>query len=60
MLGGTRSSKLADVSPNDDTLLDYICGHSPASVGRAYGEPTLRDMAAVIERFPRYDIGERL
>jgi integrase len=39
----------------DDNMLDYICGHAPATVGRSYGEPTLRDMATEIERFPRYD-----
>ncbi len=38
----------------DDTTLDYICGHRPATVGRGYGEPTLSDMAEAIERFPRY------
>ena len=38
----------------DDTLLDYICGHAPATEGRAYGEPTLQDMARVIEQFPQY------
>jgi integrase len=40
----------------NDTLLDYICGHAPATVGRGYGEPALKDMARVIERFPRYEI----
>ena len=39
----------------DDTVLDYICGHAPATEGRAYGEPSLQDMATAIERFPRYD-----
>ena len=32
----------------EDTLLDYICGHAPATVGRGYGEPTLKDLAQVI------------
>jgi hypothetical protein len=36
-------------------MLDYICGHRPATVGRKYGEPELKDMARVIERFPHYD-----
>jgi integrase len=43
------------IEPND-TMLDYICGHRPATVGRKYGEPELKDMARVIERFPRYEI----
>jgi hypothetical protein len=29
--------------------LDYICGHAPATVGREYGAPELKDMARVIE-----------
>jgi integrase len=37
------------------TILDYICGHAPATVGREYGAPELKDMARVIERFPRYE-----
>ena len=43
----------------NDTLLDYICGHAPATVGRGYGEPALKDMARVIERFPRYEIDDK-
>jgi integrase len=39
----------------EDTMLDYICGHAPATTGREYGEPTLKDLARVIERFPRYE-----
>jgi len=39
----------------EDILLDYICGHAPATVGRGYGEPTLKDLAQVIQRFPRYE-----
>jgi integrase len=39
-----------------DALLDYICGHSPATEGRRYGAPDLKDMAHAIERFPRYEI----
>jgi hypothetical protein len=42
----------------DFTLLDYICGHAPATVGREYGAPELKDMARIIERFPRYEIGD--
>ena len=39
-----------------DTLLDYICGHAPATEGRGYGEPTLKDLSEVIQRFPRYEL----
>jgi integrase len=41
---------------HDGTLLDYICGHAPATEGRGYGEPTLTDLARVIQRFPRYEV----
>jgi integrase len=40
----------------DGTILDYICGHAPATTGREYGEPELKDMARVIDNFPRYKI----
>jgi integrase len=50
--------KLIDRSVEPDgTLLDYICGHAPATEGRGYGAPSLSDMAQVIEKFPRYDLG---
>jgi integrase len=42
-----------------DALLDYICGHAPATEGRRYGAPELKDMARVIERFPRYEIDDK-
>jgi integrase len=38
-----------------ERLLDYICGHAPATVGRAYGEPTLKDLAAALTKFPKYE-----
>jgi integrase len=41
---------------SEDTMLDYICGHAPASEGRGYGAPELKDLARVIERFPRYKL----
>lgn len=37
-------------------VLDAIVGHAPVSVGRGYGEPTLRDKAEVLRKFPRYDL----
>lgn len=40
-------------------ILDYICGHSPATVGRSYGAPSLKDMARLIEQFPRYDTSDK-
>ncbi|MGC1352960.1 MAG: tyrosine-type recombinase/integrase [Xanthobacteraceae bacterium] len=37
-----------------EKVLDAIVGHAPATVGRAYGEPTLADKANEIRKFPRY------
>jgi integrase len=42
-----------------ERVSDAITGHAPASVGRAYGAPTLKDKADALRHFPRYDIGER-
>jgi integrase len=39
-----------------EKLLDAICGHAPATVGRAYGAPTLADKAAALSKFPRYKV----
>ena len=40
-----------------EKVLDAMVGHAPASVGRAYGEPTLADKAQELRRFPRYKLG---
>jgi hypothetical protein len=39
-------------------VLDAIVGHAPVSVGRGYGEPTLRDKADALKKFPRYDLAD--
>jgi integrase len=39
-----------------EKIIDAIVGHAPASVGRAYGEPTLADKAAALSKFPRYKV----
>ena len=39
-----------------EKVIDAIVGHAPASVGRAYGEPTLADKAAALSKFPRYRV----
>ena len=38
-----------------DRLNDVIAGHKPVSVGRAYGQPTLSDLAREIKKLPRYE-----
>jgi integrase len=40
----------------EERLLDAICGHAPASVGRGDGAPTTQDKAEAISRFPHYTI----
>jgi integrase len=37
-----------------DKVLDDICGHASASTGHEYGRASLEEMAAAIEKFPRY------
>jgi integrase len=37
-------------------ILDAICGHSPAYIGRGYNTPTLGDKAEELKKFPRYDL----
>jgi integrase len=37
-----------------EKVIDSIVGHAPASVGRAYGEPTLADKAQELRKYPRY------
>jgi integrase len=39
-----------------ERLSDVITGHAPASVGRAYGQPTLSDLAREIKKLPRYEV----
>jgi integrase len=37
-------------------ILDAICGHAPAYIGRGYNVPTLGDKAEELKKFPRYDL----
>jgi integrase len=46
--------QVADRHEITERMSDYITGHRQASVGRAYGAPTLPDMAEALKRFPRY------
>jgi integrase len=46
--------QIADRHDISERISDWITGHSPASVGRGYGAPTLEDMAAALKKFPRY------
>jgi integrase len=39
-------------------VLDAIVGHAPVSVGRRYGESTLRDKTEALKKFPRYDLAD--
>jgi integrase len=43
------------ISENDH---DEITGHAPASEGRKYTTPTVEDMAAALQKFPRYQVGK--
>lgn len=39
-----------------DEFIRAIMGHAPADVAGGYAEPTLRDKAEALKRFPRYEI----
>ena len=39
-----------------EKVLDALCGHAPASTGRAYGSVSLRTKVDAIGRFPRYTV----
>ena len=48
--------KLSDRAGIPEKMLDAICGHAPASVGRGYGEADLADKADALRRFPRFKL----
>ena len=39
-----------------EKVLDVICGHAPASVGRAYGSVTMKTKVDAMRVFPRYTV----
>jgi integrase len=48
--------QIADRNGITDRVSDAITGHAPPTEGRAYGAPTLEDMANALKLFPRYKI----
>ena len=47
---------LAERADIPERISDVITGHKPASIGRAYGQPTLADLAREMAKFPRYNV----
>jgi integrase len=43
----------ADRAEISERMSDYITGHAQRTVGAKYGAPTVEDMAAALEKFPR-------
>jgi hypothetical protein len=39
---------------------DAITGHTPATEGRKYGQPSVADMAKALKKFPRYELEGRV
>jgi hypothetical protein len=35
---------------------DAITGHTPATEGRKYGQPSVTDMAKALKKFPRFKL----
>jgi integrase len=48
--------KLGDRAGLSEKMLDVLCGHAPANVGRSYGQPELADKAEALRRFPRFKV----
>jgi hypothetical protein len=48
--------KVGDRAGLSEKMLDTICGHAPATVGRGYGEADLADNAEALRRFPRFTV----
>jgi integrase len=48
--------KLGDRAGLSEKVLDAICGHAPATVGRSYGEADLADKADALRTFPRFKV----
>jgi integrase len=48
--------QIADRQGISDRVSDAITGHAPPTQGRAYGAPTLEDMANALKLFPRYKV----
>jgi integrase len=46
----------ADRAGISERMSDYITGHAQRTVGAKYGAATVEDMAAALEKFPRYEI----
>jgi len=48
--------QIADSADISERMSDNITGHAPKSVGAGYGEPTLKDKAKAMEKFPQYEV----
>ena len=57
MLSG-RWQRFKAIGPEGDIqkrVLDAICGHAPRHVGAAYGDVTLKTMAAAVAKLPCFE-----
>jgi hypothetical protein len=50
------SKARADRAGLTERTSDYITGHAPKTVAATYGTRTVEDIAAALEKFPRYEI----
>jgi integrase len=48
--------RIAAASGIPEKMHDAITGHTPASEGRRYGQPSVADMVAALKKFPRYKL----
>ncbi|SFU87246.1 hypothetical protein [Bradyrhizobium arachidis] len=48
--------RIAEAVGITEKVHDAITGHTPATEGRKYGQPTVTDMAEALKKFPRYSL----
>jgi integrase len=52
--------RIAEAVGITEKVHDAITGHTPATEGRKYGQPSVTDMAKALKKFPRYRLDEPL
>lgn len=48
--------RIAEAVGITEKVHDAITGHTPATEGRKYGQPSVADMANALKKFPRYEL----
>jgi hypothetical protein len=54
--GYSRDDTPDSFPPFTEKVHDAITGHTPATEGRKYGQPSVADMAKALKKFPRFKL----